>query len=80
MSKVPGKLESIGDDWQELVAQLKLALGSIIRYEDIIWAVPLPRMPVTTRISIFLLGDTYKPSFATGILGGGTTQDIISYW
>ena len=23
MSKVPGKLESIGDDWQELVAQLK---------------------------------------------------------
>ena len=56
---------------------------------------PGPRMPVTTRIVMFLVGDPYKPflvgnpppglwtifsrgsrpkpSFATGILGGGTT-------
>ena len=27
LSEVPGKLESIGDDWQELVAQLELDLG-----------------------------------------------------
>ena len=33
-------------------------------YSYISWVVPLPRMPVTTR-------DPYKPSFATGILGGG---------
>ena len=31
---------------------------------------------VTTRIVTFLVGDPYKPSFATGILGGGTTQII----
>ena len=36
---------------------------------------PLP-VTVTTRIITFLAGDSYKPSFATGILGGGTTQII----
>ena len=37
----------------------------------------LPPCPVTvtTRIVIFLVGDPYKPSFATGILGGGTTDN-----
>ena len=41
------------------------------------WVVPLPRMPVTTRIITFLgSGSQPKPSFATGILGGGTTQVI----
>ena len=35
---------------------------------------------VTTRIITFLVGNPYKPSFATGILGGGTTQPIpLSY-
>ena len=29
------------------------------------WVVPLPRMPVTTRIITFLVGNPYKPSFAT---------------
>ena len=29
------------------------------------WVVPPPRMPVTTRIITFLVGDPYKPSFAT---------------
>ena len=33
---------------------------------------PCP-VTVTTTIIIFLVGDPYKPSFATGILGGGTT-------
>ena len=32
--------------------------------------VPLPRMPVTTRIITFLVGNPYKPSFAT-ITGKG---------
>ena len=36
---------------------------------------PPPRMPVTTRNIISLVGNPYKPSFVTGILGGGTTQD-----
>ena len=41
--------------------------------------VRLPRIPVTTRIIISLGGDPYKqPSFATGILGGGTTQYICN--
>ncbi len=31
---------------------------------------------VTTRIITFLVGDPYKPSFPTGILGGGHTQPI----
>ena len=31
---------------------------------------------VTTRIITFLVGNPYKPSFATGILGGGTIQGI----
>ena len=39
------------------------------------WVVPLP-VTVTTRIIRFFVGDPYKPSFATGILGGGTTQLI----
>ena len=29
------------------------------------WVVPLPRMPVTTRIITFLVGNRYKPSFVT---------------
>ncbi len=35
-----------------------------------------PRIPVTTRIIACLIGNPYKPSFATGILGGGQTQMI----
>ena len=31
----------------------------------IFWVVPLPRMLVTTRIIIFLVGNPYKPFFAT---------------
>ncbi len=29
------------------------------------WVVPPPRMPVTTRIITFVVGNPYKPSFAT---------------
>ena len=36
---------------------------------------PCP-VTATTRTIIFSVGDSYKPSFATGILGGGTTQGI----
>ena len=34
--------------------------------KSIAWGpVPLPRIPVTTRIITFLVGDSYKPAFAT---------------
>ena len=29
------------------------------------WVIPLPRIPVTTRIISFVVGNPYKPSFAT---------------
>ena len=29
------------------------------------------------QVITFLVGDPYKPSFTTGILGGGTTQGMI---
>ena len=45
---------------------------------DLHWVVPPPRMPVTTRIVMFLVGDPYKPSFPL-LLGGGTTQDLHVY-
>ena len=31
---------------------------------------------VTTRIIAFLVGNPYKPSFATVLLGGGTTEVV----
>ena len=40
------------------------------------WVVPLPRIPVTTRIILFLVGDHNQIFIATGILGGGTTQGV----
>ena len=49
-----------------------------IFFSDISWLVPVPRMPVTTRITIFLVGDFQaKPSFPTGILGGGTPKRYL---
>ena len=48
------------------------------------WVVPPPRMPVTTRIITFLVGDSYKPSFATVTGRGGQrviyTLLIIITW
>ena len=38
----------------------------------------LPPCPLTDYY-IFRIGDPYKPSFATGILGGGTTQRIVFF-
>ena len=46
---------------------------------SISWVVPLPRMPVTTRIIIFLVGDPYKPSFAT-VTGRGDNPINIHFW
>ena len=43
------------------------------------WVVPLPRMPVITRIIVFLVGDPYKPSFAT-VTGGGQPKSSIFGW
>ena len=43
----------------------------------ILWVVPPPRIPVTTRIITFLVGNPYKPSFPL-LLGGGTTQKILN--
>ena len=44
----------------------------------ITWVVPPPRMPVTTRIIPFLVGNPYKPSFPL-LLGEGTTQKITLF-
>ena len=40
-------------------------------YIYIYWVVPPPRIPVTTRITMFLAGDPYKPEFATVARRGG---------
>ena len=42
------------------------------------WVVLPPRMPVTTRIITFLVGDPYKPSFAT-VTGRGDNPNSISF-
>ena len=47
----------------------------VIKFRYVLGCSPLP-VTVTTRTTMFLVGDPYKPSFATGILGGGTTQGI----
>ena len=43
---------------------------------NIPWVVPLPRIPVTTRIILFLVGDLNLNLHLPLLLGGGTTQDI----
>ena len=43
------------------------------------WVVPLPRMPVTTRIVMFLVGDPYKPSFATVTGRGDNPRHVLSH-
>ena len=43
---------------------------------SILWVVPLPRIPVTTRIDIFLVGDPNLNLHFPQLLGGGTTQSI----
>ena len=40
------------------------------------WVVPPPRMPVTTRIITFLVGDPELNLHLPQLLGGGTTQVI----
>ena len=42
----------------------------------IFWVIPLPRIPVTTRIIPFLVGNPYKPSFAT-VTGKGDNPSYI---
>ena len=43
------------------------------------WVVPLPRMPVTTRTTIFSVEDPELTLHLPLLLGGGTTQDICIY-
>ena len=45
----------------------------------IFWVVPPPRMPVTTRIITFLVGDRYKPSFATVTGRGDNPMYIMKF-
>ena len=42
----------------------------------IYWIYPPPRMPVTTRIIPFLVGNPYKPSFVT-VTGWGVDRNYI---
>ncbi len=47
------------------------------------WVVPLPRIPVTTRIITFLVGDPKKPSFATvngRCLNGDGDCSLLQLW
>ena len=45
------------------------------------WVVPPPRMPVTTRITMFLAGDPYKSEFATVARRGDNPRYILkSTW
>ena len=45
--------------------------------KDVVWIYPPPRIPVTNRIIPFLVRDSDKPSFATGILGGGPRSKML---
>ena len=45
--------------------------------KDFVWIYPPPRIPVTNRIIPFLVGDSDKPSSATGILGGGLASKML---
>ena len=54
--------------------------GFIKIQKRISWVVPLPRIPVTTRIiTIFCRGSRTKPSFATGILGGVVQPNVYPF-
>ena len=47
-----------------------------------VWVVPPPRMPVTTRIITFLVGDSgdaYKPPFASYWEGDNPMYGIFTY-
>ena len=49
---------------------------SVFRGESWVW--PPPRIPVTTRIITFLIGNRYKPSFAT-VTGRGPHPRCIPF-
>ena len=49
--------------------------ASIYQICRILWVVPPPRIPVTTRTITFLVGDPYKPSFATVTGRGDNPKD-----
>ena len=53
-------------------------LGMGRKHEPLI-SCPLPAVTVTTRIITCLVGDSYEPACATGMLGGGHTQYLLSY-
>ena len=55
------------------------AIQMWICFSDQVAIHPSPRMPVTTRIITFLVGNLYKPLFVTGILGGGVDLSEIQY-
>ena len=44
---------------------------------DTLWVVPLPRIPVTTRIIPCLVGNPELNLHLPLLLGGGTTQDTL---
>ncbi len=62
------------------IAVLLVVLGcftSWLLLYVIFWVVPLPRIPVTTRIIVFLVGDPNLNLHLPLLLGGGTTQVIL---
>ena len=72
--KIGETLNHLGTNtWQSLILSMVTvgasmvdpAFHGIFLILVILWVVPPPRMPVTTRIITSLVGDPYKPSFAT---------------
>ena len=47
-----------------------------LTYLGLSWVVPPPRMTVTTRITIFLVGNTNLNRSLPLLLGGGTTRGL----
>ena len=62
--KPPTKIPPIGS-LHSMISSLSSHLFLGGGFLAIPWVVPPPRIPVTTRIITFLVGDPYKPSFAT---------------
>ena len=61
-------------------AKIDFCLGSMFQQvTNIPWVWPPPRMPVTTRIITFLVGNPHKPSFPT-VTGRVATPKTYQIW
>ncbi len=65
---------------QDLQVEMCFAhfVGSTGHHSSILWVVPPPSNSHHQDYYMFSRGSRTKPPFATGILGGGTTESILS--